>query len=152
MDLDEKNYKIICFTEVGYEFSALVVENLKDRQVHFLRIDYKRQQDGNMNLKLIQLGILVNKSKEEKSPVLKYRGVTKIDPKTKMSYHVGLILREKGRLEVYSDFMLVNEHMDLALQCVDIETDFNQFYFKRVKDSDKVTHDFEEKDLKYEIR
>ena len=53
MDLDEKNYKIICFTEVGYEFSALVVENLKDRQVHFLRIDYKRQQDGNMNLKLI---------------------------------------------------------------------------------------------------
>ena len=65
-----------------------------------------------MSLKLVQLGILVNHSKAEKSAVLKYRAVAKTDPKTQINYHVGLVLREKGRLEVYSDFMLVQEYFE----------------------------------------
>ena len=104
-------------------------------------------------MKLVQLGLHVNKSKIEKTPVVKYRAVAKIDPKTSTNYHVGLVLRESGRLEVYSDFMLVNVYMDPELQCVDIETDFNQFYFKLVKNSHLVTQeDTDVEQLNFEIR
>ena len=146
MDLDKGSYKIICFQEIGHETSAVVVESLIDRQLHFLRISQKHEDDNNsspggkIKLKLVQLGLLINKSKVEKTPVLKYRAVAKFDPKTQKSYHVGLVVRESGRLEVYADFMLVYEYMNPELQCVDIETDFNQFYFKMVTDSHKVTH------------
>ena len=47
-------------------------------------------------------------------------------------------MRENGRFEVYSDFMLVNEYINPKLQCVDVETDFNQFVLKFVKNSHKV--------------
>lgn len=59
------------------------------------------------------------------SPLLKYRSVAKLDPLTGKHYQVGLVLRENGRFEVYSDFMLTNEYQLNKLQCVDIETDFN---------------------------
>ena len=50
-----------------------------------------------------------------------------------------MVLRENGRFEVYSDFILVNEYYNHELQCVDIATDFNEFYFKFVDKSHLVT-------------
>ena len=73
------------------------------------------------------------------SKLLKFRSVVKTDPLTKKHYHVGLVLRENGRFEVYSDFMLVSEHYKPEFQCVDIETDFNQFFLKFVTNADKIT-------------
>ena len=49
------------------------------------------------------------------SKLLKYRAVVKIDPLTEKQYHVGLVLRENGRFEVYSDFMLVSEYLNPQL-------------------------------------
>ena len=46
---------------------------------------------------------------------------------------IGLVLRENGRFEVYSDFILVNQYFNPSLQCVDMETDFDQFYLKFVQ-------------------
>ena len=40
---------------------------------------------------------------------------------------VGVVLRENGRLEFYSDFMQVDEHFDPAALCVDIQTDSDLF-------------------------
>lgn len=48
--------------------------------------------------------------------------------------------------------MLVYEYMEPNLQCVDIETDFNQFYFKFVKNSLQVTPESSVDELEYEIR
>ena len=61
------------------------------------------------------MGILVNQTRLTVSPVLKYRAIIKTNPKNGKKYHVGLIVRENGRLEVYSDFMLVNEYMNPRL-------------------------------------
>ena len=80
----------------------------------------------------MQLGIQVNHSRLVRSPLIKYRSVSKVDPKTGKQYQVGLVLRQSGRFEVYSDFMLVNEYMNPKQQCIDIETDFNQFVLKFV--------------------
>ena len=72
--------------------------------------------------------------------LLKYRAVAKREPgKDGKSYMVGLVLRDNGRFEVYSDFMLVNEYVNPQMQCVDIETDFNQFYLKFAVNSHHVT-------------
>ena len=90
-------------------------------------------------LKLVQLGVMVNYSDQELSPLLKYRSVAKVDPVTKKHSQVGLVVRENGRLEVYSDFMLVSDYLTDERQCVDIETDFNQFFLKFVINADKVT-------------
>ena len=63
---------------------------------------------------------------------------------------MAIVLRENGRFEVYADFILVNEYINLSLQCVDIETDLNHFYFKFVKDAEKVSTDKD--DLEIQIR
>ena len=49
------------------------------------------------------------------SPLLKYRAVAKTDPETNTKYQVGIVLRENGRFEVYSDFMLVREYQNSQL-------------------------------------
>ena len=95
------------------------------------------------------MGIHVNPTLTDKSPLVKYRSVAKIDPKTKQSYQVGIVVRENGRFEVYSDFMLVNEYINPKLQCVDVETDFNQFVLKFVEDSHKVHENTSRDNLKY---
>lgn len=48
--------------------------------------------------------------------------------------------------------MLVSEYMDPDKQCVDIESDFNQFLLKFVKNSDKVTEQTDLDELEIEIR
>ena len=86
---------------------------------------------------LSQLGVMVTKSKLIKSPLLKYRAIARVDENGR-NYHVGIVLRLNGRWEVYSDFMLVYDWYDKTHQCVDIETDFNQFYLKFVENSHKI--------------
>ena len=61
-------------------------------------------------LKLLQLGIMTSTTTLMSSKLLKYRSVAKIDPCSGKHYQVGLVLRENGRFEVYSDFMLTNEY------------------------------------------
>lgn len=116
-----------------------MIEDYKTREIRFLKVFYSVNTKTNeQKFKLVQLGGLVNRSDKKISPLLKYRGVVKVDPITKMSYHVSLVLRQSGRFEVYSDFMLVDDHFDPTYQCVDIESTFNRFYMRFVKHSDKV--------------
>ena len=86
------------------------------------------------------------------SPLLKIREVSKTDPKTGKKYHVSIVVRENGRFEVYSDFMLVNEYTNPAYQCVDVETDFSQFMLRFVKNSHIVTDETLKDELEFEIR
>ena len=52
---------------------------------------------------------------------------------------MGIVVRENGRVEFYSDFILVNEYYNPKLQCIDIATDFNQFFLKFVKNADEIS-------------
>ena len=47
-------------------------------------------------------------------------------------YHVGLVLRENGCMEVYSDFIKVSDYHNALHPCVDIETTTNNFFIKCV--------------------
>ena len=84
--------------------------------------------------------------------MIKYQSVTKQDKKTGRYYQVGIALRESGRFEVYSDFLLVNEYMSPSLDCIDIETDFNQFYLKFIKNSHEISPKTDFDDLEIEVR
>ena len=90
-------------------------------------------------IKLIQLGVMITKQNknEPKSPLLKFRSVAKtdVDPSTgqPVRYQVGIAIRYNGKIEVYSDFVLVDEYFDPNHQCVDIDTSFDSFYLKMVK-------------------
>ena len=55
-------------------------------------------------------------------------------------------------MEVYSDYMLVNEYYNPKFQCIDVRTDFNKFFLKFVRDADKVDRTMQASDLKIEIR
>ena len=71
---------------------------------------------------------MVTKSYGDPSPLRKYKysnGKTE-DGK---GYMVGTVLRENGRIEFYSDFMLVEEYYREKKRCVDIETDAKIFYY-----------------------
>ena len=146
----QSNYKIISISEIGNKMSAIVLEDMVTHQVRFLRAYYNEAKGK--RLKLVQLGIYVNSTQLTKSPLLKYRSMAKIEPSTGKHYQVGLVLRKNGRFEVYSDFMLVNEYMNPHSQCVDIETDFNQFYLKFVNNCEKITHKSKFEDLSFELR
>ena len=61
-------------------------------------------------------------------------------------------MRENGRWEVYSDFMLVYDFYDQAKQCVDIETDYQQFYLKFVKQSHLIESEVPIDQLELEVR
>ena len=89
--------------------TAFVLEDLKNRQIRFLRAIITEKK-GKKLLKLLQLGIMTSKPSLMSSPLIKYRSVAKVDPMTGQHYQVGLVLRENGRFEVYSDFMLTHEY------------------------------------------
>ena len=67
---------------------------------------------------------------------------------------MGIAVRESGRFDVYSDFILVYSFFDPDLQCVDIETDFNMFYLKFVKNSLNIKSQIplDELESRYELR
>ena len=118
------NYRIVVIQEIGNEMSAIVVEHKETKQVRFLRVYYSENSDKDdiaddikedgftRRLKIVQLGVMPNFTKMAVSPVIKYRSVVKKDPKTEKFYQVSLVLRENGRIEVYSDFMLVYEYFN----------------------------------------
>ena len=81
---------------------------------------------------------MVSANEYSESQLVKYRSVSHKDPQTKKFYQVGIVVRASGRFEVYSDFVLVHEYYNNQLQCVDIETDFNSFYLKFVKEADQI--------------
>ena len=93
---------------------------------------------------------MVNNTKMSISPCLKYRSVAKTDRHGK-HYQVGIVVRENGRFEVYSDFMLVSEFTDpqMKLQCIDVETDFNQFYLRFVSNSNEIRDKTELKKVQF---
>ena len=95
---------------------------------------------------------MANESFLTKSPLLKYRGLSALSENSGKRYHIGVVLRLNGRFEVYYDYILVNEYYNNQLQCVDVATDFNKFYFKFVKNSHLITDMIEESELEYHVR
>ena len=129
-----------------------MLEELKSRLIRHLKIDYHVDAIKGKNLLVSQLGNMITKSKLTPSPLLKYRGVSRIDPKTGEGYNIAIVVRQNGRWEVYSDFMLVYDWYDIAMQCVDIETDFNQFYLKFVERSHLIQSKVPIESLKFNVR
>lgn len=91
------------------------------------------------SLKLVQLGVVVNYQDMSPSPLIKFRSVARTDPETGKHSQLSLVVRQNGRFEVYYDFMLVSNFEDRNYQCVDVLTDFNQFFLKFATDVDKVS-------------
>ena len=114
------------------------MEELRSRLIRYLKIDYTEVNDAR-RIVMSQLGVMVTRTRLTPSHLLKYRGMARIDPSIGKSYHVGIVVRANGRWEVYSDFMLVYDWYDVAKQCIDVETDFNQFYIKFCLDSHTFT-------------
>ena len=63
-------------------------------------------------IKIVQLGVMPTHTKMEVSKLIKHRTVTKRDSKTNKLHNLSIVLRENGRFEVYSDFMLVYEYFN----------------------------------------
>ena len=61
--------------------------------------------------------------------LVKFKSVMKANDEGKL-YMVGVALRADGRLEFYSDFMLVEEYFNPYKPCDDIDCDFDLFYYK----------------------
>lgn len=49
------------------------------------------------------------------------------------TYQISIALRKNGAIEIFSDFNLASKYFDPSYQCVDIGTDYNQFYMRFVK-------------------
>ena len=74
--------------------------------------------------------MLVNKAERDNPErLVKYKSVMRETEDGKL-YMVGLVLRADGGIEFYSDFMLVSEFYEPAKPCIDIDCDFNLFYFR----------------------
>ena len=62
--------------------TAIVMEELSNHAIRFLRADYSMKQDGSgRKLELFQLGSVVSKSGLTESPLLKFRSVSRRDEK-----------------------------------------------------------------------
>ena len=92
----------------------------------------------------------MSKSKTVASPILKFRSVAKIDASNGKRYNLSIALRENGRLEVYSNFVLVNDYYNPMMQVVDIETDFYMFYIKFASDCHEIENGQPLSDIKFE--
>ena len=99
----------------------------------------------------MQLGNL-NAPYMQKSPLLKYRSVAKVDPESDIRYQISVVVRENGGFEIYYNFSLVNEYLNPLFQCVDVETDFEQFYLKFVKNPNEISIASQISDLDVEIK
>lgn len=136
--------------------SCFVLEDLQSRQIRYLRAYYEERgragEEVHRKLNLVQLGVMITKTNMSVSPLVKYRSVAKYDNHLKKNYQIGIVVRQNGRIEVYADFMLVNEYVNPLYQCVDVDTDFNQFYLKFVKNCEKVNFGESEENLEVEIR
>ena len=124
---------------MGNDITYIVIENVTTKKIRFLRT-YFKVADGKPILKMVQLGLLVNIAQRgEAQKLVKYKSIMRETDDGKL-YMVGLVLRADGALEFYSDFMIVNEFFESNKQCIDIDCDFNFFYFRF---KNKETGDFE---------
>ena len=112
---------------------SIVLEDLQNRQIRFLRVSVPNKQSGENHIKIAQLGYIVNNSNLTASPLIKFRSVSKINQKTGRRYQVAVAVRENGRVEFYSDFVLVNEYMNPKIQCVNIDSGQDSFNMKFVE-------------------
>lgn len=65
----------------------------------------------NEDLTLLQLGFPTEVDDNfDVSPLIKYRGSVRLssDGKTTEQYHVGIVLRLNGRVEIYHNFTLIS--------------------------------------------
>ena len=62
-------------------------------------------KDHKKQLNFVQLGVLVNHSPMTASKLVKYRSVCKVKNNSNKKYQVGVVVRENGRVEFYSDFI-----------------------------------------------
>ena len=93
--------------------TTIVLENIKTSQVRFIKAELEKdKQKDSRTINFIQLGLHVNPTLTKASPLIKFRSVIKKDARTGKKYQIGLVLRQNGRFEVYSDFMLVNEYLN----------------------------------------
>lgn len=126
----QEDFKIICLQEIGEGQTALVMENLRNRQIRFLRITFQTYdtsrddvneftaenlfgkgvniENGQRYMELVQLGVFVSNVDMQWSPLLKYRSIAKFCPETEKYYQLSIVLRKNGSYEIYSDFMLVH--------------------------------------------
>ena len=136
--------------------SCFVLEDLQSRQIRYLRAYYEERglagEEVHRKLNLVQLGVMITKTNMSVSPLIKYRSVAKYDSYLKKHYQIGIVVRQNGRIEIYADFMLVNEYVNPLYQCVDVGTDFNQFYLKFIKNCEKVDFAESEENLEVEVR
>ena len=125
-----------------------MLESRITRQIRYVRVYYEEVEneetfERTSRLKLVQLGVMPTSSSKEPSPLIKHRAVSKRDPKTDKLFTLGIVVREDGRFEVYSNFTLVYEYYNEKEQCIDVDTDFNKFYLKFVENSDQITKESE---------
>ena len=123
----KQDKKVVCMQEIGRNESCLVIEDLITRDIRFLRI----QKCSEFEMQIVGLG-QYNSAAENlsQSKVLKFRSSARYDQETGKWYHVGVLLRENGRLEFYSDFIYTDMCHNENKKCVDIESGDTNFYFK----------------------
>ena len=66
--------------------TSIVLENLRTRQIRFMRAELPDNDGEDKTLNFIQLGIHVNPTLTKPSPLIKYRSVAKIDYNTGKNY------------------------------------------------------------------
>ena len=116
----------------------MVLENLANRQLRFFRIEFKVKDDDTECLNLIQLGLLTNVAKDKDiSPIVKSRSKVFTDDQGKFSHQL-VAIRENGRVDFYSNFMLVSDYFDENEPVVDVETGSNFFCIKMRKNNKDI--------------
>ena len=74
---------------------------------------------------------MVNMQEEsDTSPIMKQRALVTQDANGNFIHRL-LVLRKSGRINFYSDFMLINEDLDRTNATIDIESGLNQFFLLR---------------------
>lgn len=102
-------------------------------------------EDDASKKKLMLIGLSIkDTSATDSSPLLKFESTASRDQSERSDgskwYHVGLLLRENGRVEVYADFILVDEIVPERdnLTVVDLEAGDGAFFLKVLKPEQPV--------------
>ena len=112
----------------------------------------EEQEEWTENQRMILIGLSIkDRDNSDNSPLLKYHSTASLETdelsKKQKWYHVGMLLRENGRVEIYSDFILVDTIEPDKLQVVDIEVGDNNFFLKCLKKTTVVNENMTAKEL-----
>ena len=123
----EQQFRLNSLLDLGSDYAVVVLESTESHQLTFFRINFTVHEQSKAKLQLIQLGLMVNMAHEEDtSSIAKQRALCFRDRNGKFTHRL-LVLRASGRINFYSDFMLVNDDLDEASPVRDIETGANEF-------------------------